>query len=262
MSRPTALVTGGTAGLGLAFARALADSGHDLVLVARDETRLAAVSAELSSRFGVEVETMRADLTQRADMHQVAARVGDPDRPVDVLVNNAGFGLNHFFVGGSLTEELRQLDILVTAVLVASHAAATAMKARGRGAIITVSSVSGFTVQASYSSAKAWATNFTEVLAGELRGSGVTATALCPGFVRTEFHHRARMNISRVPRWLWLDADEVVAACLRDVAAGRIISVPGAKYRLVAGLLQAIPRGLRWWIFWGRPGAKRSGARR
>lgn len=260
--RPTALVTGGTAGLGLAFARALAESGHDLVLVARDEARLRDTAAELQQRFGAVVETVSADLTRREDVLHVARRLSDPARPVDMLVNNAGFGVNRFFVGGSLDEELGQVDILVTAVLALSHAAAPAMKSRGHGVIVNVASVSGFTVQASYSAAKAWAITFTEVLAGELRGSGVTATALCPGFVRTEFHQRAGMDMRGTPRWMWLDADEVVATCLADVAAGKIVSIPGGQYRFFSGFLRVIPRGLRWWIFWGRPGAKRSGARR
>ncbi|MGF1662259.1 MAG: SDR family NAD(P)-dependent oxidoreductase [Kineosporiaceae bacterium] len=260
--RPTALVTGATAGIGREFARQLAAGGHDLVLVARDEGRLAEVAADLGGTHGVAVETVRADLTDRDDMRRVAARLADAARPVDVLVNNAGFGVNHFFVGGSLDEELRQLDVLCTAVLVLSHAAAPAMKARGRGAVITVSSVSAFTTQATYSAAKAWATAFSEVLAGELRGSGVVVTAVHPGFTRTEFHARAGMDMSRTPAAMWLDAERVVGDALRGARTGRRIVVPGRRYQAIAGLLEALPRGLRWRIFWARPGGRRTGSRR
>jgi hypothetical protein len=260
--RPTALVTGATSGIGLEFARRLAAAGHDVVLVARDEERLADVTSDLEFRHGVRAEVLAADLTVRAEMLRVADRLSDPDRPVDLLVNNAGFGLNHFFVGGSLDDEVRQLDILCTAVLVLSHAAAPPMRRRGHGAIITVSSLSGFTSQATYSAAKAWATTFTEVLAGELRGSGVTATAVCPGFVRTEFHRRAGMNMSRTPAFMWLTAPTVVDVALRAARRGRVVVVPGAGYRLLAAVLQWLPRTLRWRIFWARPGARRSGARR
>lgn len=260
--RPTALVTGATSGIGLEFARVLAARGHDLVLVARDLDRLAAVAAELDQRHGVTVETLSADLTVREEMLRVGQRLSDPARPVDLLVNNAGFGLNSFCVDGELTDELRQFDILCTAVLVLSHAAARAMRERGRGAIINVSSVSGFTVQVTYSSAKAWVTSFTEVLAGELRGTGVTATAVCPGYTRTEFHSRAGMDMAATPSWMWLTAGEVVTSALDAARRGRIVVVPSVPYRLLAGLLLALPRGLRWWIFWGRPGAHREGKRR
>jgi uncharacterized protein len=261
-TRATALVTGASAGIGREFARQLAARGHDLVLVARDQGRLDEVAADLRDAHGVGVETLSADLTDRDDMRRVAARLADPQRPVDVLVNNAGFGVNHFFVGGSLDEELRQLDVLCTAVLVLSHAAAPAMTARGRGAIVTVSSVSAFTTQATYSAAKAWATAFSEVLAGELRGSGVAVTAVHPGFTRTEFHARAGMDMSRTPAVMWLDAERVVADALRGARTGRRIVVPGLLYQAITVLLGVLPRGARWRIFWARPGGRRTGARR
>lgn len=244
-SRPTALVTGATAGIGREFARQLAARGHDLVLVARDEERLATVADGLRDAHGVGVETIRADLSDRADMRRTAARLADPGRPVDVLVNNAGFGINHRFVGGDLDAELRQLDVLCTAVLVLSHAAASAMRARGRGLVVTVSSVAAFTSEATYSAAKAWATTFTEALAHELRGTGVLVTAVHPGFTRTEFHARAGMDMSRIPSPLWLSSEQVVDAALRGARAGRTVVVPGALYRVAAAALQAAPRSWR-----------------
>jgi short-subunit dehydrogenase len=238
----TALVTGGTAGIGHAFARRLAADGYDLVLVARDGERLAQVAAELGARYGVRVEVLVADLAVRADVARVADRLRSA--PVDVLVNNAGFGLNTSFLTGDVADQERMLDVLCRAVLVLSHAGATAMVARGSGAIVNVSSVAGFVAMGTYGAAKAWVTAFTEALAVELAGTGVTATVLCPGFVRTQFHGRARMNMSRLPARAWLDADEVVDACLADVRRGRVVSVPSARYRAVVLLARHAPRSL------------------
>ena len=238
----TALVTGGTAGIGHAFARRLAADGYDLVLVARDGDRLAQVAAELGARYGTAVEVMVADLAVRADVARVADRLAGA--PVDVLVNNAGFGLNTSFLGSDAADQERLLDVLCRAVLVISHAGAKAMVARGSGAIVNVSSVAGFAAMGTYGAAKAWVTAFTEALAVELSGTGVTATALCPGFVRTQFHDRARMNMSRLPARAWLDADTVVDACLADVRRGRVVSVPSARYRVAVFLARHAPRPL------------------
>lgn len=237
-----ALVTGATAGIGLTFARHLARDGHDLVLVARDAVRLGQVAAELRAAHGVEVEVLAADLVQRPQLERVAERLRADRRPVDLLVNNAGFGVNQRFVGGDLEAEERMLAVLCTAVLVLSHAAAGGMVRRGHGAIVTVSSMASFFSLGTYSAAKAWATVFSEGLAGELRGSGVVVTALCPGYVHTEFHARAGIPESSIPGWLWLDADAVVATGLRDVRRGRAVSVPDVRYRVGAALAGVLPR--------------------
>jgi short-subunit dehydrogenase len=240
----TALVTGATAGIGLAFCRELAERGHDLVLVARDRARLENVSDELAATYEVGTERLAADLSDRAQVQRVADRLADADRPVDLLVNNAGFGMSHSFLGGDLADEERMLEVLCRAVLVLSHAAALPMRARGRGAVVNVSSVAGFVPMGTYAAAKAWCTAFTEVLADELSGSGVTATALCPGFTHTELHERADLDMSRLPDFLWLEADRLVRDCLDDVAAGKVISVPGMQYKMLTAALQVLPRGL------------------
>ena len=240
----TALVTGATAGIGLAFCRELAERGHDLVLVARDRARLENVSDELEAKYQVRCEILAADLSDRLQVQKVADRLGEPGRPVDLLVNNAGFGLSRSFLQGDLAEEERALDVLCRAVMVLSHAAALAMRDRGRGAIINVSSVAGFVAMGSYSAAKAWVTTFSEALANELAGTGVTVTALCPGFTHTEFHQRASLDMSRLPKVMWLEADRLVRDCLDDVKAGKVISVPGPQYKLIAALTRTLPRGL------------------
>lgn len=239
----TALITGATAGIGHEFADQLASRGHDVVLVARDIERLHGVADELRSRYAVSVEVLPADLSDRDRLQVVAERVADPERPVDLLVNNAGFALGSGFGASSLADEERLLDVLVRAVLVLSHAAVPAMTARGHGAVLNVSSVAGFLAMGTYSAAKSWVTVFTESLAAELAGTGVTATALCPGFTRTEFHERA--GLSRPgPGFLWLDTPELVSEALSDVAAGRVLSVPGGQYRAMVGLLRVVPRSL------------------
>jgi short-subunit dehydrogenase len=250
--RPIALVTGATAGIGNAFARALAARGTDLVLVARDAERLESVAADLRVTHGVDVEVLVADLADRGRLERVAERLRDRGRPVDLLVNNAGFAVKQEFVGGDLGEQERLLDVLVRAVLVLSAAATPGMVERGHGGVVTVSSVAGFLQGGTYSAAKAWATTFTLSLAGELAGSGVTATALCPGYVHTEFHGRAGIRMNRLPEWVWLDADELVAQCLRDVAHGRSISVPGWQYRLAVVAVRHLPLRLVEWFSRGR----------
>lgn len=238
----TALITGATAGLGRGFAEALAAEGHDLVVVARTADRLEAVAAELRARHGVAVEVLVADLSQQGGRDAVAERVRGAD--LGMLVNNAGFGLRQPFVGGDLDAEQRMLDVLVTAPMQLCHAALPGMVARGSGIVINISSVAGWVTNGTYSAAKAWVTTFTEGLAGELSGTGVSATAVCPGFVHTEFHDRAGMRMRGIPEWLWLDVDTVVRAGLADARKGRLISVPSRQYQLLSLAAQYAPRPL------------------
>jgi uncharacterized protein len=240
----TALVTGATAGIGLAFARRLAADGHDLVLVARDQQRLDVVADELRIAYGRSVETLSADLTDRAAMQRVADRLADADRPVDVLVNNAGFGLGRGFLRAEVADEERLLDIHCRAVLVLTHAAAGAMAERRSGTIINVSSVSGFAAMGTYSAVKAWATAFSEAVAGQLAPHGVRVTAVCPGFTRTEFHERGGMDMSSLPEFGWLDADDVVDEALADVAKGKVVSVPSKRFKTLVLALRHLPRPL------------------
>ena len=238
----TALVTGASAGIGRAFAERLAREGHDLVLVARDRARLERLAAELRADHGVAVEVLVANLADREATATVCHRLADEVRPVDLLVNNAGFGLRRAFLDNDLREEEAGLDVMVRAVMLTCHAAGRAMRERGRGAIVNVSSVASFIANGTYSAEKAFVTVFSEGLASELSGSGVTVTALCPGFTRTEFHQRARMRISALPEAMWLDADDVVQQALADVAAGKVVSVPGAQWKVVATVVRALPR--------------------
>lgn len=242
-SRPVALVTGASSGIGREFARQLAERGHDLVLVARDRDRLEGVAQELKQSYAAESDVLVADLSDRLALQAVADRLSDAARPVDVVVNNAGFALRRRFLRSELAEEEASLDVLVRAVLVLSHAAGRAMRERGRGTIINVSSVAGYLSSGTYSAAKAWVTSFTEALAGELAGSGVTVTALCPGFTHTEFMERADLP-KPGPDFIWLDPVDLVRDCLRDVDKGKVVSVPGLQYKAFVGLLGVVPRPL------------------
>lgn len=236
-----ALITGGTSGIGLEFARVLARDGVALVLVARDQARLEAVAAGLSGTFGVAVETLVADLTAREDQARVAERLRAGD--IDVLVNNAGFSLKNPLAGGDDDLADRAYEVMGRAPRVLSGAAASAMRERGRGWIITVASVSALTRQDSYSALKAYSLALSEVLALELAGTGVQVTAVLPGWTRTEFHDRGGSARSKVPGFLWLSPTQVAADGLRNARAGRVISIPSKRYRLLAGILRALPAG-------------------
>ena len=205
------MITGATAGIGLAFARSLAAAGHDLVLNARDAQRLEQVADDLRKVARIDVEILVADLSDREQCRAVEARLSDPHRPIEILINNAGFGINETFVDSSIDDEQRLLDVLVTAVMRLTHAAVPGMLARGSGAVINVSSVAGWIPSGTYSAAKSWVTVFSESLSAELAGTGVHVTAVCPGYTHTEFHQRAAIP----------ETFSACAACAARLSASR-----------------------------------------
>ena len=246
-----ALVTGATAGIGLEFSHQLARRGHDLVLVARDEARLDTVAAELRTAYGVDVEVLPADLTDRAALAKVESRVASLDEPVELLVNNAGFGLKGRFLDNTVDQEQAMLEVLVTAVMRLTHAALGPMAERGHGGVINVSSVAAFLPRGTYAAAKAWVNSFSEWAANEYRSSGVTVMALCPGFTKTEFHER--MGVRRGTSLLWMEPEPLVKRALSDYDKGRTFSIPGAQYRVIVALTKLVPsRALQGYQSMGR----------
>lgn len=240
----TALITGSTAGIGAAFARKLAADGHDLVLVARDIARLREQATELHDRHGIEAEVLRADLAEDKGIEVVAERLGDRRNPVDLLINNAGFGNKGRYLEVSMADELRMLKVHCEAVLRLTSAAAEAMRERGRGGVVNVASTAAFVPRGTYGASKAWVVQFTQGAAQDLAGSGVRLMALCPGFVRTEFHKRAGMGTDSIPNWMWLDADKVAEAALADLARGKSVSIPDPRYKVLMGAAKLVPRDL------------------
>jgi hypothetical protein len=245
--RPLALITGASAGIGREFAVQLAARGYDLILVARDEDRLAALAGALESERGVATRVLRADLASEDDTDRVVAAVGELAR-LDLLVNNAGFGTRGTLAEAEPARQEEMVRVHVLAPLRLVQAALPGMLARGEGAIVNVASVAAFLASprnVNYCATKAYLVSMTEGLAAELRGTGVRAQALCPGFTHSEFHARMRSDKGAIPPFMWLAAPAVVRASLEALdAGGPVVTVPGAGYRLVIPLLRLVPRGL------------------
>ncbi|MGW9631209.1 SDR family NAD(P)-dependent oxidoreductase [Agromyces sp. NPDC055520] len=245
MSR-TALITGASSGLGAEFARQLAATGADLVLVARDRAALDELAERIRSKHGVEVEVLRADLLKPRHLKLVVERLSDPERPIDLLVNNAGFGLPLDFAANDIDDEVRHLELHVEVPMRLSHAALRAMLPRKRGRIINVASVAAFIPRSTYGACKGWLVTFSEWANGKYGPKGVTMTAVCPGYTHTNFHERLGLPPGQegIPSWMWLDARTVVAEGLRDAARGKAVSVPSLRYRLLVGLARLAPSSL------------------
>ena len=221
-----ALITGASAGIGTAFARRLADRGHDLVIVARRKDRLDDLAQEITKSSNREVEVLVADLESAKGVRVVEDRVVDADRPVDLLVNNAGFGTSGRFDQLPIEAEEAEINLNVIALVRLTHAALGAMVERGHGGVINVSS-------------------FTNAIHEELRGTGVKAMVLAPGFTHTEFHLRAGIDDQgQVPEFLWQSADEVVAAALRDYDRGKAVCIPGPINTAAAAFSGSLPAGI------------------
>jgi short-subunit dehydrogenase len=237
------MITGPTSGLGEGFAHRYAIDGHDLVLVARDVDRLECLAAELRDEAGARVEVLPADLAVAADRAKVADRLAEG---VQILVNNARFGTSGEFWSADFATLQAQLDVNVTAVMQLTHAALPPMLAAGAGTVINVASVAGLLPGrgSTYSASKAWVIAFSEGLSNGLTGTGVGVHALCPGFVRTEFHERAGIDMEGTPSFLWLDVADVVRDCLADVAKGHVVIVPGLQYKVLTAGGRLVPRNV------------------
>jgi short-subunit dehydrogenase len=240
----SALVTGATAGIGESFVNLLAAKGYDLILVARDLPRLDAKAAQLRERFKIDVEVLSADLSIPAELRKVEVRLMDTANPVEVLINNAGFGIREGFLSSDVDQENQLLDVLVRAPMRLMHALLPGMRERNSGTIINVSSVSGWIAGGSYSAAKSYLTVLSESLHTELVDTNIRITALCPGFTHTEFHQRAKMKMSGLPGFMWLAADRVADDAWTASQAGKAVSIPGWQYGILATIARFGPRPL------------------
>jgi short-subunit dehydrogenase len=253
-----ALVTGASSGIGRAMARHLAAGGVDLVAVARDGARLEALAGEVGAAGpgrgagdgvpGVDVEVLVADLADAAQLAAVEKRLADGDRPVDLLVNNAGFGTYGDFAQLDIDTEEREIAVNVTALVRLTHAALGGMLSRGRGSVLNVSSVAGLQAtpgNATYGATKAFVASFGEAVHEELAGTGVSLTTVLPGFTRTEFQERAGTDGRQIPGPAWQSAEEVAALALDAARAGKAWLVPGVLNKVMVAAAGPIPRGLK-----------------
>ncbi len=242
----TALITGASSGLGAEFARQLAARGADLVLVARDRDALERHASDLRARHGVAVEVLSADLFKPLQRGKVEARLADGDRPIEVLINNAGFGLPLAFERNDVDDEVRHLDLHVEAPMRLMHAALQSMLAHGHGRIINVASVAAFTPRSTYGAVKAWTVSFSRWANTAYRPRGVTVTAVCPGYTHTNFHERAGLPPGQegVPHVMWLEAPAVVGQALRDSSRGKAVSIPSLRYKAIVAVTRVLPAGI------------------
>jgi short-subunit dehydrogenase len=247
MSRPLALVTGASAGIGKEFCERLAARGYDLIVVAREGNRLEALRQDLEQRHGIAVEAFPADLTIETDVSLVAERLTRSPQ-LSLLVNNAGFGTRGTLADASPAQQEAMLRLHTVAPMRLSQAALPVLLKNRRGAIVNVSSVASFIYSAgnvNYCATKAYLTTFSEGLAAELAGTGVQVQALCPGFTHSEFHQRMEADVSQLPRWMWLSAPQVVETSLRSLErGGPVVCIPGLRYKLMVLLLRHLPRRL------------------
>jgi len=235
-----ALVTGATVGIGESFTRLLAHNGYNIVLVARDLPRLQERAKSLESTFGIATKVIQADLATDAGCKAIEDFI--TNNQIDVLINNAGFGLNKAFTMSQLDAEQQMLDVLVRTPMRLMHVALPGMKERNKGVIINVSSVAGWIAGGTYSASKSYLTVLSESLHTELAATNVKVSALCPGFTRTEFHQRGGMSMKGLPAFMWLNSDKLVATAWKEAIAGKAVSVPGWQYQLLTFVMRNAPR--------------------
>lgn len=243
----TALVTGASSGIGRSFARLLAEEGVDLVVVARRGDRLKLLADELADQYGVSVEVLVCDLAAERGIETAVERLRDETRPVDLLVNNAGFGTTGAFADLPLEREMDEVRVNVVAPMRLMRAVLPGMMARGIGGVVTVSSMVGtmpMPRSATYGATKAFASAFSESLYLELADRGITVTTVLAGLTRTEFHEAAGADIDGIPKLAWMTPDDVARAGLRALLAGRPTVVPGAMNKMQVPFLRLAPRGV------------------
>lgn len=233
-----ALITGASVGIGDCFARLLAAEGYNLVINARSKDKLEERAEFLRKSYNIEVEVLAADLA--IECEKVESYIASHE--IEVLINNAGFGLNQSFLSSPIEEEQRVLDVLVRAPMRLMHAVLPQMRKRDSGVIINVSSTAAFIAGGHYSAAKSYLTVMSESLHTQMLPTNVKVSSLNPGFVRTEFHQRAGMKMGAIPHFMWLDGDFLVKQAWADALNGKAISIPGWQYKVLRAIIALAPR--------------------
>ena len=259
----TALITGGSSGFGLEFAKQLAAQKYKLILVARDLDQLENVAIDLTKQFGVKVAVLAGDLAEEKFVAKVTAKIRET-KNLEILINNAGFGLHESLLdsgAAAIAKQKAAFAVMAQNILEFSAAAAGNMLAQKidgdsknnfakdfHGQIINIASTSAWTYQGNYSAIKHWVVSYTEGLALELRETGITATAVCPAWMHTDFHKGAGLQEPSVPEWLFVRPEIAAKVGLRDARKGKILSVPTAKWKIIIWCLSHGPRGWGRWV--------------
>jgi short-subunit dehydrogenase len=238
----TALITGASSGLGEEYCWQLASARHNVVLVARSEGKLKNLAHRIEQSMGVRAEVIVADLATQEGRDRVIARLKQDEHPIGLLINNAGFGQGIPFRENSIENELEGLNVMVRAVMELTHAAVRAMFDRGQGAVLNVSSVASDTGMGTYSAHKAWVKAFSEGVAEELKGTGITVTAVMPGMVQTGFHEKTGIGPRDVPSISWVTPETVVSESLAAVRRGQVLVTPSIRYKVTSFATKHAPR--------------------
>ena len=266
MTRRVALITGASAGIGAAFARLYAVKAFDLVLVARRLDRLEALGQELSQDHGVHSFPIRADLSEPGAADLILNQVAAKGREVDVLVNNAGYGLPGAWTTTKWNDQARVLQVMLTAPLELTHKVLPSMAASRWGRIVNIASLAGFSPgsrgHTTYSAIKSALIKFSQSVHVEMAGTGVHCTAVCPGLTYSEFHdvNGAREQLKQLPGFLWQTAEAVAKAGYRASERNQSIQVTGALNKTLAGVLKVMPDALALQLTKGAGGYRNLGS--
>ncbi len=245
-NKNTALITGATSGIGKIYAERFASMGHDLIITGRRKKIIDGVAKEITRKHGVEVTVVIAELSREAGIRKVLAAMKKAG-PIDALVNNAGFGIDGFFVEKRIEDHLDMVTVHVNAALRFIHASLPGMIARKSGTIINVSSLGAWTpgpINGIYGGTKALLNIFTESLHTEVRKHGIKVQALCPGFTTTDFHMQMGVEekIRNMKYFYWMKPEDVVNASMKCLEKGKVICIPGISNRMIRVLMSLIPR--------------------
>lgn len=248
----TALITGATSGIGREFAYNFARLGYDLVIIGRRKNEISIVASHLRNKYHVRVDVIIADLSVRKDMNRLLKFV-DNRKSIEVLVNNAGYGLSEKFAEDQINNQLKMLKVHVTAPLLLIHRVLPQMIRQGKGSIINVTSLAAYAPcsdNTMYTSTKSFLTNFTESLFLDLNQYGIRVQCLCPGFACTDFHNKLIPKKKLVNNHFinWMEPSDVVRYSLHCLETGKIICIPGMTNRMIVGLISMLPRRIYYFL--------------